>query len=617
MDLASRIRSLRKKAQLTQAQLAEALSVSEQSVSKWENAQSAPDISLLPRIAKLLNTSNDYLLTGQENVRYVTLSPYDLCRTDKQVVRRKADYPSAGYNGIVEPAVFPPKGMHKPESYEPLPVPYLRKPPKVIDISIGRQLFVDDFLIDKSDFIRQYHQPRRHPGNPIFYPETELECGRDGHAPMAAPFSDGVFYDGKEQKFKMWYHAGWFDGTAYAESEDGLHWERPQLGEGDGNRCIPVRPGIMRDGCAVVLNRYYEEERPYKMFLFVRPGEGEIWDSADGRAWNRIGPTGPIGDRSTVFYNPFRKKWVYSMRTDFGPNYRGVRARSYQEADTFEEGAALDHPVYWARADRYDPIEPTIGDKPTLYNLDAIAYESIMLGAFSIFLGPENDVSVKTGIPKHTELHLAYSRDGFHWSRPEKRTPFLAPNRADPDSWERGYIHSNNGICIIHGDELWFYYTAFRGDSTKIFEHGHASGMYANASMGLAVLRRDGFASLNAYGYTGHMTTRPLWFSGEYLFVNADFHTGGMRVAVLDENGDVIPGYGFDDCVRYTGDSTCARITWNGHSDLAQLSETVIRLQFEGTNGALYAFWITDDAAGKSHGCLAGGAVGCDSIWDN
>ena len=519
------------------------------------------------------------------------------------------------YNGIVTDGEFPPRGMEKVEGYDRLPVPYLENPPKVIDITVGRQLFVDDFLIDKSTFVREYHKPVKYAGNPILSPETPLEKGLSGHSAMAAPFSDGVWYDGNDGVFKMWYHAGWFDGTAYAESTDGIHWERVPCAEDGSNRVIPVREGIMRDGGAVVLNRYYEEERPYKMFLYVRPGGGEIWDSADGKAWEKQCNTGSIGDRSTVFYNPFRKKWVYSMRTDFGPQLP-VRARSYAEADTLVEGAPLADPVYWVRADRYDPMLASVGDVPTLYNLDAVAYESVMLGAFTVFLGPENNFCTETGIPKHTELQFAYSRDGFHWSRPDDRSPVIAPERENADSWERGYVHSNNGICVVNGDELWFYYTAFRGDTSKTRRPTERDGMYDNASTGLAILRRDGFASLNACGYTASLKTRPLRFSGSCLFVNGDFHNGGLRAAILDENGAPIPGYTLDDCVRMQADSTKAMLEWQGKRNLEELSGSVIRICFEGTNGALYAFWIADDENGHSRGYLAAGEVGKKGLCD-
>ena len=60
-QIGTRIHTLRKNKNLTQAQLAEALSVSAQSVSKWENNMSAPDISLLPVIARFFGITMDEL----------------------------------------------------------------------------------------------------------------------------------------------------------------------------------------------------------------------------------------------------------------------------------------------------------------------------------------------------------------------------------------------------------------------------------------------------------------------------------------------------------------------------------------------------------------------------
>ncbi len=569
---------------------------------------------MLPRLAELLSTSIDYLLTGRENVRYIPLSQYDLCRTDKQLGREKSRLPGPSYNGIEEPATFPPRKLANVGGYEKLPVPYLKKAPKVIDISVGRQLFVDDFLIDKTDLVRHWHKAEKYPANPLLFPETKLELGRSSHTAMAAPFSDGVWYDPEDGKIKCWYHAGWFDGTAYAESTDGIHFKRVDCGLGDGNRCIPAREGVMRDGCAVVLDRYNGGERPYKMFLFSRPVGGEIYDSADGKKWDFVCKTGDTGDRSTIFYNPFRKKWVYSMRTCFGK--LGVRARSYVEADSLEEGAPLVDPVPWVRCDRFDPVLPEVGDRATLYNLDAVAYESVMLGAFSVFLGPENNFGEASGIPKHTELHLAFSRDGFHWSRPEVREPILAPERADKDSWERGYLHSNNGVCLIRGDELLFYYTGFRGDEKLTHLPAHANGMYANASMGLAKMRRDGFASMDAYGFTGTLTTKPLTFGGRYFFVNGDFHNGKLRAALLNEDMSPIDGYTLDDCLDLRENSTKAMLSWRGGRDLSELSGSVIRVKFECSEGSLYSFWLSEDEEGHSGGYLAAGEVGKNGYID-
>ena len=99
--------------------------------------------------------------------------------------------------------------------------------PRAISIDGGRQLFVDDHLIADSSLERKWHLPEIQRG-PILVLEIALELN-GGNRPVAAPFSDGLFYDPADGLFKLWYHAGWFDGIAYATSTDGIHWTRPRL----------------------------------------------------------------------------------------------------------------------------------------------------------------------------------------------------------------------------------------------------------------------------------------------------------------------------------------------------------------------------------------------------
>ena len=63
--LGKRIAALRREKGMTQEELAERLGVSPQAVSNWENGQSCPDISLLPRLAAIFGVTTDLLLTGE------------------------------------------------------------------------------------------------------------------------------------------------------------------------------------------------------------------------------------------------------------------------------------------------------------------------------------------------------------------------------------------------------------------------------------------------------------------------------------------------------------------------------------------------------------------------
>lgn len=67
MSLGERIIELRKAAGMNQADLAKAMDVSRQAVSKWENDQTSPDSANLIRLSDLLDTDIDYLTTGRRS----------------------------------------------------------------------------------------------------------------------------------------------------------------------------------------------------------------------------------------------------------------------------------------------------------------------------------------------------------------------------------------------------------------------------------------------------------------------------------------------------------------------------------------------------------------------
>ena len=75
MTIGKRITLLRKEKGLTQEELASHMGISPQAVSKWENDQTCPDISALPRLAKLLGVTVDELLSGKEELPAVRVLP--------------------------------------------------------------------------------------------------------------------------------------------------------------------------------------------------------------------------------------------------------------------------------------------------------------------------------------------------------------------------------------------------------------------------------------------------------------------------------------------------------------------------------------------------------------
>lgn len=71
MEFAKRLQELRKEKNLTQEDLATKLNISPQSISKWENNLSTPDLEMLLNLCHILNVSADYIL-GNNNITTLT-----------------------------------------------------------------------------------------------------------------------------------------------------------------------------------------------------------------------------------------------------------------------------------------------------------------------------------------------------------------------------------------------------------------------------------------------------------------------------------------------------------------------------------------------------------------
>ena len=88
MTIGKRIALLRKEKGLTQEELATHMGVSPQAVSKWENDQTCPDISALPKLARLLGVTVDELLEGKTETTAVRVLPPEQRRDIKDMMLR-------------------------------------------------------------------------------------------------------------------------------------------------------------------------------------------------------------------------------------------------------------------------------------------------------------------------------------------------------------------------------------------------------------------------------------------------------------------------------------------------------------------------------------------------
>lgn len=465
---------------------------------------------------------------------------------------------------------------------------------KDMPVKIGseRQLLLDNYLIGEAQHLtRQVHQPMRYDGNPILAPpETNLNHIVVQH----------VLQFKTAPRFRMWYwsHQDWHSlptgqqvrfASSYATSDDGMHWERPNLDLHEVDGTAGPNNVVLPYGLMHGLFYNADEEDAEKRFKALVCVEGKnpaipegyyLHTSPDGIHWkgdlsqyvipSLTGydmPQNGIGDTTRFWWDPYRRKYIGDVKFVIPGK---LRCRGVMESDDL---------VHWTRP---TPTFFARDKSAQIYGHRGFAYQGMYVGMRWLFL------------PEYSRRHSSFveldcSRDGRIWTRVGAGQPFMALN-PNHDTWDATIMRPVSMLEV--GDEIWVYYfaapTELETNNPKLPETHKTD--YA---VGLAKLPRDRFVSINAGEDTGMLTTRPLDFKGSRLHVNAAVAGGGqLRVGIARRNGEPIPEYRIADCMPIDGDGVDLPVAWKGKATLAGLELSQVRLQIELKDAKLYSFWI-------------------------
>ncbi len=442
-------------------------------------------------------------------------------------------------------------------------------------------LFVDDHAVSgRQDVVRTYHPFERHPANPLIRPDRPWEG-------TSIYLYGTVLGEESGTGLRMWYHAlpGRKDDDdyrlLYAESSDGLAWNKPDLGrveyEGSRNNNIFIRRG-RRDHISSVIHAPWEPDpdRRYQMINFDGQAGGYLAAfSPDGLQWTDASdkPVFAKGGDVSQFLRDFHTG-RYLGYVKLNVDVSGLRRRAV--GWTFS-----DHILDWPEP-RLVLAPDSIDDRwargiqrTHFYGLSAFAYESMYLGLLWVFRATD-DQGYFDG-PVFVEL--VTSHDGIHWRRQEgERPPILG--LGPEGAWDSGMVYTAQHPVLRDG-KLWLYYGGF--------DCSHAAPPPWHGAIGLATLRKDGFASLDAGSRPGTVLTRSLKGARGRLRLNYACRPGGsIRVEVRDERGRALAGYEADRCRALTGDETDAPAAWEKHAELP--AGRTLRLHFTLQEASLYSF---------------------------
>ena len=459
------------------------------------------------------------------------------------------------------------------------------------DLTGTWQLFLDDYLVSsKENMVRKYHAFEKHAGNPVLVVDKPWEHNVVSSG-VVLPNEDGSGY-------RMWYDC-WTrkndpDGghELYAISKDGIHWEKPILGlktwKVNGSK---TNNFVESSGSIMHTPNDPDPARRYKAV----PNPYYFNASPDGIHWQRIskGEAFTAGDTGHVIWDPLTGKYRGYAKVNAIVAGQRRRAIGYSEGTNYDAWPAMR--LIMAPDDFDDRwVKPGSIQRTHFYNCPVVAYQNMYVGFISIYRAEDDEGYFHGPI----FLEIVTSRDGIHWLREEGNRPAIlecGPER----SWDHGMLLAASPCLVVVGDQLRLYYTGYDGLHDYLPFH---------SGVGMATLRKDGFASLDGEDNPGTFTTKRLKGLSGKLHLNCEAGGGLLQVEVLDAGGRVIPGYSKKTFNEPRGDGVDQVVSWEEHEELPP--GKVLRLRFSLKNASIYSFKageaveVLDEPAGPAVGAL-------------
>ena len=487
----------------------------------------------------------------------------------------------------------------------------------VTDIGSRRELFVDDALVDrlsgKAEF--RLHQPV--PREIALIHDAPWEGSGSGY--------HSIFKDG--DKYRMYYKAWQLDVSdkgvktnahplfcCYAESDDGIHWKKPELGlhEFNGSKANNI---VIASGKLGALNvdaghpAVFKDDNPaapadarYKAIVRSNSPKGlHALKSPDGIHWSAMTDAPVITDgafdsQNLAFWDAergeYRAYWrIFTAGVTDEKNWKpaGVRAiRTATSKDFLHWGPHTDvkyvdsppEHLYTSQVKPYYRAPHLLIGFPTRYT------ERGWSASMRALPELENREWRAKGSERYgtaiTEGLFMASRDGVTFNRWNEA--FLPPGIEREGTWNYGqqYIAwqvvetasalegAPNELSLYAGENYW------TGTSSALRRY---------------TLRLDGFVSVQAPMTGGELVTKPIRFKGSKLGLNfSTSAAGGVRVEIQDAGGRARPGFALDDCPPIFGDAIERKVTWKNGGDVSSLAGKPGRLRFELKDADVFAY---------------------------
>ena len=505
----------------------------------------------------------------------------------------------------------------------PLLFPPGKSPPSLFELGSRKHLFIDDILVEQSEGTRWTV-------NPPDIAELILE-EYHGHLSVVED-EEGVI---------RIYGSGPHDALVVYTSKDGVHFETPDLGNGEFHEWKNV---VLRDPVGmgqVFIDHNAPPAERWKYVSGMRSQGIFVFTSADGFDFRRNETAAlpfAAGSQSNVFYDDQRQLYVGYHRSDYGaPSMtsteterrfvltevedllqswefepvttertrevaKSLRIKSHlldpwylDNGPLAPAGIGIEFPVVFDPDDAMDPPHTDIyvpkAEKYAFAPDTYLAFPHLYFHYWDVGEEAREELGKKhrqkgSGV---IEVQTMVSRNGLEWKRyPRPSYVGIGTHGELGDQFMVGMVQG----MVRRGDQIWQYFTC-SPEYHSAWNQGHWGGRKGVFRL---VQRLDGFVSMDLDYSGGRVVTKPLRFDGSRLELNVDTGaTGFIQVGILNEQGEPLPGFTADDCVYINGNFITTPVEWLGQGqDVSQLAGKVVRLEFRGRGAKLFAMQFTE-----------------------
>jgi hypothetical protein len=464
----------------------------------------------------------------------------------------------------------------------------------VIDLGSRRELFVDRFLFPTEMPVPlQMHEPR----------DEGIVLKFDN--PWEGPHSGYVTILKENNRFRMYYRGISKPGpdgspnerTCLAESNDGLHWTKPQLGlfEYEGNSANNIvlanAAPVTHNFCPTVDTRPGEPaSRRYKAV----GGTGKAlfaYVSADGLHWSRqsdkpiLGPeqmpfkfSHLFDSQNLTFWSEHENCYVCYFRV-----WDGVRRIARSTSQDF---------VAWSPAEMMEQQhDDGSGPKPApvehLYTNQTAPYfraPHIYLAIAARFFEGRQVVTAEQA--KALNVSANYFRDTSDAVLMSSRGGHIY-DRMFLEGFLRPGIGLQNWVSRTNYPAL----NPVQTSPTELSIYANQDYAQPTAHVRRYSMRLDGFASLRAGAKEIKVITKPFRYVGDQLKINfATSAGGGIRFALEDVGDSAKSAKGFQESAEQIGNEIERTVTWKNENVVGSLAGKTVRMQISLKDADLFSF---------------------------